>query len=353
MWRRKTAFTLVELLVVIAIIGILIALLLPAVQAAREAARRMQCKNHLKQIGLSCLNYADAQVVLPGWGAESSSSFPRNVEGDRLIAPLLLGRLGNRNNQPKVGFYQNSEWFLGGNWMMQIFPYMEDTALVKMLEGVMVDPGASARDRSKSELAAISTPVATLYCPSRRPAVAYPLLKSVEFNGRGGSPGPDAGDRYGRLGARTDYAMSGGSLRGRAGRRDRNAYMNNDGVWALGRRTKIKDIQDGVSKTYLVGEKLMDPLSYTNGRDSMDLWPIVGGSLPNNYVRLGDARYPPSSDANNGCITCHQFGSAHAAAWNAVLADGSVRSLSYSMDPLSHGALSSIDGGEIVANVGN
>src|SRR3954454_5827014 len=66
--RKRGAFTLVELLVVIAIIGILVALLLPAVQAAREAARRAQCLNHLKKIGVGFLNHESAKKILPGAG---------------------------------------------------------------------------------------------------------------------------------------------------------------------------------------------------------------------------------------------------------------------------------------------
>ena len=100
------------------------------------------------------------------------------------------------------------------------------------------------------------------------------------------------------------------------------------------------------------GEKRMQPRNYTNGQDELDLAPIVGGVVPNRYVRLGNSDPKPTQDSGR-CEKCHEFGGPHTAAWNAVMTDGSVRSLAYSMDGRNHSAFSSIDAGDIIQDVDN
>src|SRR5438477_5790761 len=109
---KRKAFTLVELLVVIAIIGVLVALLLPAVQAAREAARRMQCSNHLKQIGLGLQNYHDTFQSLP-YGARA-----------RCVSTTT-------NNNCPITSMANG---FGPSWLMGILPFCEQKPLADLLE---------------------------------------------------------------------------------------------------------------------------------------------------------------------------------------------------------------------------
>ena len=143
--RIGRGFTLVELLVVITIIGILIALLLPAVQAAREAARRLQCTNNLKQIALACLDHEHVNKFLPteGWGYSV---------GRRADARV-------RQKQP-------------GGCHYNILPYLEQQALHDLGAGLTWN--STAAFAAKAQCAA--TPLTAFNCPTRRRVIAYPFI---------------------------------------------------------------------------------------------------------------------------------------------------------------------------------
>ena len=143
--NNKPGFTLVELLVVIAIIGILIALLLPAVQSAREAARRIQCANHIKQIGLALLTYEVSGKRFPP-GADTSLSDSR----------LSKIRWLNIKADAK-GAGSN-----GASWMVFILPFIEEEMLYENWD--------FTKNVAKNKLVA-RTDIASFYCPSRRSTV--------------------------------------------------------------------------------------------------------------------------------------------------------------------------------------
>ena len=148
--RADGGFTLVELLVVITIIGILIALLLPAVQAAREAARKMQCNNHLKQLGLGCLAHEQSLRWLPVNGCDCE-------------------HIGD----PDLGFGENQ---IGG-WIYNVLPYLEQGAFHD------IGMGKSAAVKNTLWTAAVATPIATLFCPTRGQPIACPLSAWQESGG--------------------------------------------------------------------------------------------------------------------------------------------------------------------------
>ena len=312
--KSATGFTLVELLVVIAIIGVLVALILPAIQAAREAARMTQCRNNLKQIAVSFHNFESSRRVFPGHGGERE---PRGVG-------FGAKREARAKGMPVTG-----------NWLLQSLTFMEDG----LIADVLIAAAQGKADAQQLKIA-VTAPVPTLYCPTRRAPLAYPLINAEKT-------------AFGPVGARTDYAISGGSSTATGSLENNgagdNITLEHDGVWTLGRRTALKHIVDGSSNTYLVGEKSMDVLHYMSGEDVGDRAPIAGlkdnFGAANSYVRF--AARPSSKDVVGNCLSCHDFGSAHAASWNISMSDGSVRSQSYSMDVLLHRMLASISGQEV------
>jgi prepilin-type N-terminal cleavage/methylation domain-containing protein len=306
----RPAFTLVELLVVIAIIGIMVGLLLPGVQAVREAARIVQCQNNIRQVALACHNYESTYKQLPGYAGE--------------LPPLLVGYELARAADPA---------YAGGTWITQAMFFMEEPNLAQSLVRIVESSNLTITPEVEH---AVRVPVDTLHCPTRRDADPYPLIEPYR-------------SRYGSAGARTDYAMNGGA----ATVTDNHLVIHNekDGVWVLGKRTKMSRIFDGLSYTYLLGEKAMDSLKYTTGNCFGDRAPIAGMKdsrvSSHSYVRY--AARSPQLDSVHNCLVCHDFGSAHPAGWSAAMSDGSVTMFSYSMDIEIHRANASVDGREIPA----
>ncbi len=211
--KQNKAFTLVELLVVIAIIGMLIALLLPAVQAAREAARRMQCTNNLKQLGLAVQNYHDTYNSLPTLCT---------IESPR----ITLGATGSRNG-------------LGWSYAVQILPYMEQTQLYNQYQpyfsAYRVDSNANTDGVAGGDNGIMRTLVNGLLCPSD--SKLQTLNLGGDFvNGKPMNYLPSGGDY--------SYRMLIGDHRHSRGAMSYRSYSGLEGV------------QDGTSNTILISERV-------------------------------------------------------------------------------------------------
>lgn len=280
---RRMGFTLIELLVVIAIIAILTALLLPAVQQAREAARRTQCKNHLKQMGLALQNFHDVKLRFPNGGTT-----PWNW--------------GNPQGLESPGLPDQ-----GPGWAFQILPFVEKDQLKK---GAVHGQTATTDPIERTAL--------TIYfCPSRGTNRTQGGRYLMDYAGATPADAPNSWDQfwYGQVWSiPTNVRYRGIIVRGG----DR-------------RVCRFKDIIDGTSNTLAIGEKWLNPRNYDSG-DWHDDRGWTDGWDPDIMRYTG---FRPVKDAQSTGYGWegYQFGSAHTGVVQFLMGDGTVRALNTTLDP--------------------
>ncbi|MDO4575149.1 MAG: DUF1559 domain-containing protein [Planctomycetia bacterium] len=310
-YRPHPAFTLVELLVVIAIIGMLVGLLLPAVQQAREAARQMQCNNNLRQMALACLNTEATTKSLPSGG------WATNWQGD--------GDRGFSDKQP-------------GSWIFAILPAMEQNALFQLpSDGDAATVTQTQKDNGKPVW---STCLSFFHCPSRRMGVPNYTRITTYKNATAESNLQAKSDYAAVTGDTKPDASGGGSSIGSIQDGDELCRTGKwlhegNGVIYTGSHVKLAEIRDGTTNTYLLGEKYLAPNRYepTSTSDMCygdDVNAYTGGDDNQRWTAT-----VPLQD-RMGYTPCYGLGSCHAGGLGMAMCDGSVHRVSYSIDATVH-----------------
>ena len=332
----KRGFTLIELLVVIAIIGVLVGLLLPAVQMAREAARRTSCGNNLKQLSLGLFNLAQAsngRLPSNGWG------YAWTGEADR----------GVGRKQP-------------GGWLYSVLPFVEEVGVHQLGAGLS---GVAKLDAHRDRL---GVPLPMINCPSRRTseAIKYGPPKSSYPE----KDLPLVNASYPSKVTRSDYAANGGSVftapcvptppyytsappncgagpaslavgdSSNAERTFAEVASISTGLFVQGTPIFLKHITDGLSKTCMIGEK-------RGGDDLGDNESALVGD--NGDIKRWTMKAPKPDQPETSPLDYHRFGSSHPNVFGMAFADGSIDFLDFFIDPTTFRNLGDRSDGQLVS----
>ena len=325
---RRTAFTLVELLVVIAIIGVLVALLLPAVQAAREAARRTQCLNHLKQLSLACHNHCNAKRELP-------------------VGGTLINQL---------------------SWLCCVLPYLEESAMYEQMQaGNAFKRGSvfGGADQGGAPVSPDTTPhrgqffalknVNSIQCPSA--PVRMTWKTSASMLDAGGNRIPLYQNHY--LGVAGPVTAAGGvtyrfNTKCPAGL----GGSSDQGMLEYDYAVKLRQVTDGLSKTLMLGELNFNIINLDNEQQySSDSW-VRGIGLSKISLTAGSNNYTSAMrniaySINSAPVEPNNqpFGSFHTGGAQFAFGDGSATFVTENIDFTLYQALASRDGGETNASL--
>lgn len=305
--RRPSGFTLIELLVVIAIIAVLISLLLPAVQQAREAARRTQCKNNLKNLVLAMHNYHETHSVFP-WGFDEHEAF----------------------------------------WHGMLLPQLEQTAIYSQLQ--WIESGSGNWDSGSFNETACATVIPVFMCPS------MPLPMHIDNqNIEGRVPNSYRGCAGSNVYSDDTSTIPAGVPAGARSLEETGL----DGMLYGVSSVRMRDVTDGTSNTVMFGESYTD--TYSKDSQQMDFWQIgspqtggwVAGGLGGTEYSEGLGSMGPRINSRlipteSGVLMEMSFGSYHIGGTHLGMADGAVRFISENVNVATSRSLGSRAGGEVV-----
>ena len=307
-FRPRRAFTLVELLVVIAIIGVLVALLLPAVQAARESARRMQCSNHLKQLGLAAHNFHDVEGRLP-YNTQAQGGWDWNYQ---------------RNQR---------SW----SALARMLPYIEQANLKDQLRIENTTPTETVGNTMGQSLSLLSTNVHVFFCPSD--TAKQTKADNIRANLQGVTI--TLSNYKGVNGSNWCW----GTFINPKPHNDCDGLQRGNGIFFrldFQKKQRLANITDGTSNTMMFGEDIPAINAHLT-------WPYangVGGTTavpPNWNKKPNGTLYDPYGDWPH----LYSFRSKHPGGLQFAFADGSVRFITNSIAAQTYRDLSTVDGGEV------